>query len=284
MKKLKGPELRMPELRMPRLLVDLFYDLHDRRLLPLVALVIVAILAVPILLGGDSKVIEPPVGSASVSAGSDSQAARLTVVEASPGLRDYRKRLARRKPTNPFRQRFTGPVLKGAKLNSQTTTSTTSTDTTTTSTTTNSTSADLTAPSSPSTSKGGGGGDSTSKLTYFSFAIDVKIVRSGGKGSGKDKSPSESVRHGVKPTTPLPGDKAPVVTYMGVKDEASKALFIVSNKVNSVFGDGKCLSGTDVCQLIAVEPGLPQTFVYGANDVRYRINVLKIKPVVTGHS
>jgi hypothetical protein len=282
MKKLKGPELRMPELRMPRFLVDLFYDLHDRRLLPLVALVIVAILAVPILLGGDSKVIEPPVGSASVSAGSDSQAARLTVVEASPGLRDYHKRLARQKPTNPFRQRFTGPVLKGAKLNPQTTTSTTSTDTTTTSTTTTST--DTTAQSSPPTSKGGDGGDSSSKLTFYTFVIDVKIVRSGGKGSGKEKSPSESVRHGVKPTTPLPGDKAPVVTYMGVKDKASKALFIVSNKVNSVFGDGKCLSGTDVCQLIAVEPGLPQAFVYGANDVRYRINVLKIKPVVTGHS
>ncbi len=34
---------------------------------------------------------------------------------------------------------------------------------------------------------------------------------------------------------------------------------------------------TDTCQLLEVEPGFPETFVYGANDVRYKINVLKIE-------
>ena len=71
---------------------------------------------------------------------------------------------------------------------------------------------------------------------------------------------------------------------MGAKAKEGKALLMVSNNVKSVFGDGKCLSGTDTCQLIEVEPGFPETFVYGPNDVRYRINVLKIEPVVTGHS
>ena len=33
---------------------------------------------------------------------------------------------------------------------------------------------------------------------------------------------------------------------------------------------------------MVVEPGFPTTFVYGANDVRYKINVLKIEPVVVG--
>jgi hypothetical protein len=254
----------------------------------LVALVIVAILAVPILLGGDAKTSAPapPAASASISATSGSRAAELTVVKAEPGLRDYRKRLAGRRPTDPFKQRYTGPVLKGAKLNPQTTTSSTSTATTddSTTTTTTTTTVDAAPPSGSTGGNGKGGGGESAKLTYFAFAVDVKVVRSGGKGSGKQKGATESVRHGVKPTTPLPGDKAPVVTYMGVKDKASKALFIVSNKVSSVFGDGKCLSGTDICQLIAVEPGLPQTFIYGPNDVRYRINVLNIKPVVTGHS
>jgi len=59
---------------------------------------------------------------------------------------------------------------------------------------------------------------------------------------------------------------------------------MVSNNVTSVEGEGKCLSGTDTCQLLEVEFGFPEIFVYGANDVRYKINVLKIEPVVVGHS
>ena len=55
MKRLKaGPELKMPDLKMPQFLVDLYWDLRDRRLLPLVGLVLVAIVAVPFLLGGSN--------------------------------------------------------------------------------------------------------------------------------------------------------------------------------------------------------------------------------------
>lgn len=52
MKRPKGPELKMPEMKVPTFLSDLYWDLHDRRLLPLVALIVVAIVAVPFLLGG----------------------------------------------------------------------------------------------------------------------------------------------------------------------------------------------------------------------------------------
>jgi hypothetical protein len=33
-----------------------------------------------------------------------------------------------------------------------------------------------------------------------------------------------------------------------------------------------------------VEPKFPITFVYGANEVHYTFNVLKMELVVTGHS
>ena len=49
MKKLKGPDLKMPELKVPAFVSDLYYDLRDRRLLPLVGFVLVAIVAVPFL-------------------------------------------------------------------------------------------------------------------------------------------------------------------------------------------------------------------------------------------
>jgi hypothetical protein len=290
MRRLKGPQLKMPELKVPTFLVDLFYDLYDRRLLPLVALAIVAIVAVPFLLGGDSEEVGPPpaAGSAGISSAFGSEAAQLTVVEAEPGLRDYRKRLADRRPTNPFKQRYTGPVLKGAKLNPQTKTSTTSTTATSDDTTTTTTKTATGAAPPSGSSKGGGnsgGGDGDEpQLTFFTFVIDVKIVRSGGEGESVKGKSDSWIRRGVKPTTPLPGEKAPVVTYMGANAKKGKALLMVSGNVNSVFGDGKCLSGTDTCQLLEVEPGFPQTFVYGPNDVRYRVNVLQIEPIVTGHS
>jgi hypothetical protein len=276
MKRLKGPELNVPPA-----LADVYYDLRDRHLLPLLALVIVAIAAVPFLLGGDTEQVLPrPVVAAGMTAGAGGRdSARLTVVEAKPGLRDYHKRLARRKPKNPFRQKFTGPVLKGAKLNTQTG-STTNTTTTTISTETHSGGAPS---SSPST-----GGSGKPHLVFFAWAINAKITKSGGQSASEGKKQEPTVKKKVLPQTPLPGEKTPVVTYMGPGRKGDKttgkALLLVSNDVKSVFGETRCVSGGDVCQLIEVEPGFPVTFIYGANEVHYTINVLKLELVITGHS
>jgi hypothetical protein len=271
----KGPELKMPELRMPRFLVDLFYDLHDRRLLPLVALVVVAIVAVPILLGGSSKMPEAPAPATPATASASGvEAGKLTVVRAAPGLRDYRKRLSGRRPTDPFEQRYTGPMLKGAKLQTQTTTTSTASSTTTT----GATSGDLPAPSSspastpPSTggddgSSPSGGDDGKTTDGASGYTIDVRIVHDG----------KEQIRRGVPQMTKLPGDKVAAVMFMGATGGGKKALLLVSSDVVSVLGDAKCSLGSETCDLLAVEPGFPETFVYGANSRRYRITILKIE-------
>jgi hypothetical protein len=293
-----GPELKMPDLKVPPLVKDLYYDLYDRHLLPLVALVIVAIVAAPFLLGGGSEEAPPPAagGTAGISALEESDPASLTVVESTPGLRDYRKRLARRQPTNPFKQRYTHVELSGAQLNPQTEGSPDSTTTSTTTVTGGSvesteSSGESTAPSSDSspdgTVPGGQDADGKSELTFYAFAIKVRIVESGGKeadsGQASAKKQEPIVRERVLPLTPLPGEKAPVVTYMG-SSKKGKALLMVSSEVKSTFGDAKCISGDDICQLLEAEPGFPTTFVYGYNETRYTINVLKIFPVVTGRS
>lgn len=296
-----GPELKMPELKVPPFLVDLYWDLRDRRLLPLVALVIVAIVAAPFLLGGGSKE-DPPSGPATTavipSEAIGSEASSLTVVEAKPGLRAYRKRLGHRKPTDPFKQRYTSPPpsQSGPELGPETSSEGDSSKASAASSSGSGSSEDsTTSPSTPtsespqaeSPSKSGGGSpgsDSPSHLTLFAFAIDVKITKIENGEEGSQPKSDSSTREKVMPTTPLPGDKAPVVTYMGVSKGARNALLMVSNNVKSIFGDAKCLSGTDTCQLLEVEPGLPETFVYGDNGVRYKVNVLKIEPIVTGHS
>lgn len=295
-----GPELKMPklkgsEMKVPPFLSDLYVDLRDRRLLPLVVLILVAIVAAPILLGGDSGEVEPgPVpgpiaGASSVPAGQG-----LSVVQAQPGLRNYKKRLGHRSPTNPFEQRFDGPQVQGAQLNEPTTTTTT-----TTTSTASDTGGSEPAASAPSggpveTPSGSGGGDGDGNgngdpvppggLTYYTFAVDLQITRTETKKDGTVDKGEPVLRREVLPPTTLPGEKAQVVTYMGTSSKTHKPLFLISPKVQSVFGEGKCVAGEESCQLIELEPGFPEIFVYGENQVRYKINVLEVAPVTTGHS
>ena len=127
MKRLKkGPELKMPELKVPPFLSDLFYDLRDRRLLPLVALVVVAIVAVPFLLGGESEDRHDVAGLAvrlDGRIGRRRLGTKLTVVEADARTaRLPASASGTGQPTNPFKQRYAGPVLKGVGTAAQSTT------------------------------------------------------------------------------------------------------------------------------------------------------------------
>ena len=291
MKRLGGPKLKAPDMKAPAFLEDIYHDLRERRLLPLIALVVVAIVAVPFLLGDSEEAATPPAAVGAVATGGpqDGDSSSLKVVLAKPGLRDYTKRLSHLKPKDPFRQHFMGSVTKNAQLNEPSTATTTTTTTTSTPETTGGSSTGSTPP--PTSSPGGAPTSSPSggkheELTLFAYAINVKITKNGGKGtSGKGAKPT--VKNHVLPQTPLPGEKAPVVTFMGPgrtdKNKLTgRALLLVSNDVKSVFGEARCVSGDEVCQLLEVEPGFPVTFVYGENEVRYTVNVLKLDLIVTG--
>jgi hypothetical protein len=91
-----------PELRMPKLVSDLYADLRDRHLLPLVGLLIVAIVAAPILLGNKGGEEEAAAITPAAVEGQTTDAG-LTVVPAEVGLRDYKKRLGHRAAIDPFR-------------------------------------------------------------------------------------------------------------------------------------------------------------------------------------
>ena len=166
------------------------------------------------------------------------------MVQANPGLRDYRKRLAAREPTDPFKQRYTGPVRTGNQLNRQS--SATSTGSTVPGDTTSTT---PTAPSTtvaPDSSSGDGGapsggapsGDGSEPgLQLFTFAIDVKVMRTTSTtDGGKDKS-EPAMKEGVVPPTALPSAKTQVVTYMGISPKTRNPLLLVSDDVTAIFGE-----------------------------------------------
>ncbi|MDX6634672.1 MAG: hypothetical protein QOF06_875 [Solirubrobacterales bacterium] len=274
-----GPELKMPkfkggETKVPPFLSDLYYDIRDRRLLPVILLILVAIVAAPVLLKDEAAEVPPPETPATTAPGSQPAAKKtLTVVKSAPGLRDYKARLKRRDPANPFKQHYTGPVLKGSELNE------------TTSTTTSTESSEISDGGSGNPSSGGG--EYTVKpgqLTIFTFAVNVRISKARTKPNGAVEQSKPEDREKVIAPKPLPSAKDPVVTYMGIGGEKHLPLFMVSEDVSAVFGEAKCISGTGHCQLIELEPGQPEIFEYGENHVRYKINVLKVFPVVTGKS
>ncbi len=289
-----GPELKMPDLKnvkVPPFLSDLYCDLRDRHLLPLVVLVLAAIVAVPFLLGGSEPVASSPGGGSLGATVEASPASNLRVVEAQPGLRDYHKRLARRTPTDPFKQRYTGAPKNGGLPNEDTTTTTSSgggvTEEKTSSPPSYGPSEYSPAPEYSPPSGGGSGdvekdadGDGIPDSTnLYTYVLDLQITRIETKPDGSREKIGPKLRKDVKSPAPLPGEKAPVVTYLGLgAKEPRRPLFLVSSDVTAVYGEAECVAGTDTCELIALEPGFPVTFVYGENNVRYKINVIDVTP------
>jgi hypothetical protein len=319
-----GPELKIPkreDLKVPPVLSDLYWDLRDRRLLPLVGLLIVAIIAAPILLGNKSSsssgpTAAPRIGGTAGASGGD----RLTVVAAQPGLRNPKKRFAHRKPTNPFKQRFTAPQVANAEENAVETVETAATtelesspsggspsegttiEETTVVTPLPESTPTPTQPSNPTEPSGpgprGGGkaggeggnseGGSSSEansptgpeggeLRYYGWSAKLQIAHTEGTAEGAAKMGEPEVRDAVKAPAPLPGRKKPVVTFIGVDTATENALFIVSKGVTAMSGEGKCVSGTDTCELVELEVGFPETFEYGPVHERWKINLVSIQ-------
>jgi hypothetical protein len=321
----KRPSLKGPELKPPAFLADLYYDLRDRRLLPLLALVLVAIAAAPFLLGNKSEPVVAPSAAALATEGeSIGPTSHLRVVEATPGLRDYRKRLRGRTPTDPFVQRFTGPAGGGGSGGSggdasagaegssapnsfsEEAVSTTEGSTTTVEVNDEGGSSGGGGAGSNGAGEGGSGGSNgsgeggsngtkgTGHVVLFDYAIDVQTVYSPPAAEGGAQRQEEPVvKHRVLPQTPLPGEKAPVVTYLGPgRKQGDKAtgrvLLAVSTDVTSISGEHRCISSSagsaGVCQLLEVKPGFPLTFAYGGGGAHFTIKVLSVELVVVGHT
>jgi hypothetical protein len=307
MKRLSGPKIELSQLKVPPIARDVYQDLRDRRLLPLVALVLVAIVAVPFLLSSGGA--EPSEEAAPVAPEAAIETSDIEVVKATPGLREPGKRLAGRRAKDPFRQHFTGAAVSTEATVSAPSTTTTSGGGSGSSaggavepppspgpSATPPTAPPAETPSSGETgSSGGSGGDTGSpgkdgpsgSVVFYTYAADLKIVKTEINEDGKKTDSETEVRERVLPSTVLPSPKQQVVTYMGISPKTRKPLFLVSTDVTAIFGDAKCASGTDTCQLLEMEPTFPEAFVYRENGVRFKITVLDIEPVAVdkgGHS
>lgn len=289
----KGPEIKLSEIKVPNFLVDVYYDLKERHLLPVAAILIVAIVAVPIALsqssGSEGESTEA--GSPLASTSSASAETHELVAKSMPGLRAYQRRLGNLRAKDPFKQQYTKPEggsessgesgSEGSEANGSESGETTSSGT---------------EPAGTEPSTEGSEGEPTGKLRYYSYAIDVRVSSAAGQSESSaptdgapqtPKNPSSppkrtwTTRHNLPELTMLPSREIPAVIYMGSTKDGKKALMLVSSNVTAVFGDATCVLGSKSCELLAMEPGLPETFVYGASGKTYKIELLKVHLVET---
>ncbi len=259
-------------------------DLRDRNMLiPAIALV-VAIIAVPVLLGGGSAEVTapvaPPVGAAPASMTGSEEVDPVVLAEV-PGLRDYRERLDEFGARNPFKQQMTGGSGSGEKAASadgsggsggggstSTTTDTISTSTSSSGSTTTDTSSTTTTDTGGTSSGGGNSGGGTKVIQ---IQIDVRV---GIPGKAKVLTDVESLEF-------LPGNERPIVQYVAGDYAATKAAFVVSPAVISTEGDGNCDPGRNNCQFLLMKKGDVQFFEYGpeAKAKTYKLELLAINRV-----
>lgn len=250
----------------PKLIQDLGRDLRDKRLLPVVGLLVVAIIAVPFLLGGGSDPIPPPTGvsSADVNQGSaaDAQAEPVVLAEV-PGIREYKKRLANFQKRNPFKQQFTDSGGSAeSSLND-----TSSSDSLSGGGSSSSLDSSSSASNSNSGGSSSGGGEvAEPELILHSWEIDAKVTVEG---------KTEKVE-GVKQLDFIPGRKTPVLQFIQGDFGESSAAFVVSPKVTDTRGKGECSPNNRNCEFLFLKDGKAHSFDYEPNGLTYKIELTKV--------
>jgi hypothetical protein len=254
----------------PRFLADLYADLRDRRLLPLVALLVVAIAAVPFLLGGKSDE-EEPAAVPPIEAAPPSSQADFSVVPAKRALREPRKRLGYREQRNPFDHTGRESTSSGSEAPEASPAE----------------SSETASSSEPAEAGSGEIASSSPEVHVTKTHITRKAeltVKAEVKGVGVNAKVGFlghlEDQEKIRPMTKLPNAKHPVVVYVGPTQDDKGALFLMTSNVTAYYGKGRCAIAGQVCSLLELKPGNSATFAYGYGDSRYKVQVKKLVALI----
>jgi hypothetical protein len=297
---LKGPILRRPkalrnspQVKMPRPVTDLYADLRDRHLLPLVAVLIVAIIAAPILLNSKSDKQPGEVVTGAVSAGGGAGEPSFTVVPAARDLRSPAKRLGHRQALDPFRidtkaaeaetegkeATGNGESEAGGAGSTEIPASGGDNEIAITESSSGGASPAESAPveSSPPATGESTSSSTTANVTVQNEVVDYTVDMEAGVVPGELSEKSE-----VEPMTKLPSAKNPVVLFVGLSQGNKRALFLMTSKVTAYNGAVHCAVDKDACQMVELKPGHAAVFSYGLGEAesRFKVVLKKIEPVV----
>jgi hypothetical protein len=251
---------------------NLFNDMRERHLLPVVALLVVALIAVPILMGGGSDEEAPPPPSATSASVAPPLETDPVVLASEPELRAFKERLADFQTTNPFNQHFK-PEEEAESSNSASEALPTDSVTGTTTDPGATDPGDIPPlpvdpgdpgnPGDPGDGGGGNPGGGDGGVTLITTRIDVRVGPVGNTKVVKD----------VQFMDFLPERKTPVVQYLQGDFDETNAVFIVSSFVLNTEGDGKCAPSPRQCEFLEMQVGDTQSFQY-SDGKRYMLTLL----------
>ena len=264
----------MRNVRAPQLLTDLYRDLRDRRLLLPAAVLAVALIAVPVALSS-SAATAPTTPPTAPDAGASLRqtATEPAVLTRELGVTEYRKRLQALQSKNPFRQQFTLPEVTSKVEGSSVTEPVGDTTALTTPGGGSSTTEPASTPpdsgtSTPPSSEPSGGAPETS---LYVFQLDLAVGRPG----------NVSRRRHVEMGKFLPSEAKPMFAFAGVTQDMKHALFLVSDDVSSVDGDGRCVPGPSNCRLLRLKVGDEAKLAYapeGDRTYKLRLHGIDLVP------
>jgi hypothetical protein len=258
---------------MSELLNSIKADLTDRRLLPLVALVgvaLIAALAYAVLGGSSSSTNSGPIASATPAVQSgglqvSTTTADRSVAETTDGAKEQRAGKAR----NPFAPL---PQAKSASA-----TPTASSTPSTASTETPSTSSGSTGSGSTETPKTEPTKKAKPKKAGYHVAVLFGVFPAGANAETVTLTPYEN----LKLQTPLPSAKQALIVFRGVTAGAKSATFTLLGEA-ILHGNGACLPNASQCQAIDLKPGQVEQLEYLGSDgtvTTYELRVVSITAV-----
>ena len=191
------------------------------------------------------------------------------------GVTAYRKRLERVKAKNPFRQQFTLPEVTSKVEESSVTEPVDASGLSTSGGGSTSTRNQLTSTVSPdgstSTSSSSEPSGGAPEPTLYVFQLDLAI------GPPGDVSRRKHVELGKF----LPSEQKAMFAFAGITQDVKHALFLVSDDVSSVEGDGRCFPGPSNCRLLRLKIGHEAKLAYapeGDRTYKLRLHGIDIVP------
>ncbi len=261
-------------------------DLTDRRLLPMVAVTLVALAAAVIyaVTGGStsnapSQTVAPVTAPAGLSVSEAPQSTAAAVAETTSGERDQRKGSSR----NPFAL-LPGAVTGESKAAEGSSASSGASGTTGSSTSSSGSSSETT--SSPSSGKSEGSTPTQTKSTTphkkaktrktYDVSVLFGVVPAGTAPGSAQLTPDQD----IKLLTPLPSAKQPLVVFRGVIQGGSEATFTLVGEA-ILHGTASCLPSETQCQELELQTGQSEQLEYlgaAGETITYELRLLSIEP------
>jgi hypothetical protein len=255
---------------MTTFLLDIWHDLREKRLWPIAVALVAATVAIPVVLMKPTEVPPPP------QAPQGAQTAALPTVTPDPAIVDN-SALDAFDIRNPF----------GSGADRTTAGSVPSADGDGASGSSGSGAAGGSGgsgaagdPGSGGGTAGGGGGGGTGGgsgggggggggTRYYTYTVDVSF---GPRGDTRDFK-------GVETLDLLPDDQTPVVSFMGMRDNAKTAVFFIVDPNFEADGEGECAPSADDCRFIYLgvdEDRNEETLAAAEGNLEFQLKLEKI--------